>query len=110
MREPLKIWFCQFARRSSLVFSLSAIAPKIMVRSKAKSDWAISKGDAPSSESMLYCSVCRMNGTLFGQFIETTPENKIFTPTLSSLNTARVFFFIIYDPSLCLQHRRAKVL
>ena len=48
--EPLKIWFCQFARHSSHFFSLSAIPPKIMVCSRAKSNWVISKSDAPSSD------------------------------------------------------------
>jgi len=49
--EQLKIWFCQFARRLSLFlcFLLSAIAPEIKVRSRAKSDWAISKGNVTSS-------------------------------------------------------------
>ena len=37
-RAKLKIRFCQFARRSSLFFLLSAIAPKMKVHSRAKSD------------------------------------------------------------------------
>ena len=53
MSEPLKILFCQFPRRSSLFFLLSAIAPKMQVRSRAKSDWAISKSDVPSSEKYI---------------------------------------------------------
>ena len=35
MSGPLKIWFCQFACRSSLFFLWSAIAPKIKVCSRA---------------------------------------------------------------------------
>ena len=38
------------ACRSLLFFLLSAIAPKMKVGSRAKSDWAISKSDAPSTE------------------------------------------------------------
>ena len=45
--RTLRIWIMSV--RSSLFFSLSAIAHKIMVRSRAKSDRAISKSDAPSS-------------------------------------------------------------
>ena len=41
--------FSHFARHSLLFFLLSAIAPKTKVRSRAKSDWAISKSDVPSS-------------------------------------------------------------
>ena len=41
--------FCRFARSSWLFFLLSAITPKIKVRSRAKSDWAISKSDVTSS-------------------------------------------------------------
>jgi len=51
MSGPLKIWFCQFARCASLFFLRSAIAPKIKVRSRAKSDWAISKSDWAISKS-----------------------------------------------------------
>ena len=51
MSGPLKIWFCQFARCASLFFLRSAIALKIKVFSRAKSDWAISKSDVPSSAS-----------------------------------------------------------
>ena len=47
MSGPLKIWFCQFA--SLHLVSRSAIAPKMKARSRAKSDWAISKSDVPSS-------------------------------------------------------------
>ena len=47
--------FCQFACRSLLLFLLSAIAPKIKVRSRAKSNWAISKSDAPSSAKYISC-------------------------------------------------------
>ena len=49
MSGPHKIWFCQFAHCASLFVSRSAIAPKMKVRSRAKSDWAISKSDVPSS-------------------------------------------------------------
>ena len=49
MSRPLKIWFCQFTQSASLIVSRSAIAPKMKVRSRAKSDWAISKSDMPSS-------------------------------------------------------------
>ena len=49
MSGPLKIWFCQFAQSASLFVSRSAIAPKIKVRSRAKSERAISKSDVPSS-------------------------------------------------------------
>ena len=35
MSEPLKIWFFQFARCSLLFFLLSAITPKMQVRSRA---------------------------------------------------------------------------
>ena len=37
MSEPLRIWILSI--RSSLLFLLSAIAPKIKVRSRAKSDF-----------------------------------------------------------------------
>ena len=49
MSRPLKIWFCQFAHCTSLFLLRSAIAPKMKVRSREKSDWAISKSDVPSS-------------------------------------------------------------
>ena len=48
--RPLKIWFRQFAQSAPLFVSRSAIAPKMKVCSRAKSDWAISKRDAPSSD------------------------------------------------------------
>ena len=50
--------FYQFTRRSLLFFLLSTIAPKIMVRSRAKSDWAVSKSDLPSSAKMGYDCEC----------------------------------------------------
>ena len=46
---PLRARFCQFAQSASLFVSRSAIAPKIKVRSRAKSERAISKSDVPSS-------------------------------------------------------------
>ena len=55
MSGPLKIWFCQFAHCASLFLLRSAIAPKIKVRSRAKSDWAISKSDVPSSDIQYIC-------------------------------------------------------
>ena len=48
--RPLRARFCQFAQSAPLFASRSAIAPKMKVRSRAKSDWAISKSDMPSSE------------------------------------------------------------
>jgi len=48
---PLRARFCQFAQSAPLFASRSAIAPKMKVRSRAKSDWAISKSDMPSSEN-----------------------------------------------------------
>ena len=52
MSELLKIWFCQFARRYLLFFLLSAIAPKMQVCSRAKSDWAISKTMRPALQTV----------------------------------------------------------
>ena len=49
MSGLLKIWFCQFAQSAPLFVSRSAIAPKMKVHLRAKSDWAISKSDMPSS-------------------------------------------------------------
>jgi len=48
MSGPLKIRFCQFAQSASLFVSISANAPKIKLRSRAKSERAISKSDVPA--------------------------------------------------------------
>ena len=57
MSVPHKIWFCQFAHCALLFVSRSAIAPKIKVRSRAKSDWGISKRDVPSSGIHIFLEV-----------------------------------------------------
>jgi len=49
---PLRALFCQFAQSALLFVSRSAIALKIKVRSRAKSERAISKSDVPSSGKM----------------------------------------------------------
>ena len=47
--------FCQFACRSLLFFLNCSFAPEIKVRSRAKSDWAISKSNVPSSAKKVPC-------------------------------------------------------
>ena len=63
MSEPLRISILSV--RLSLLFLLSTIAPKIKVRSRAKTDWAISKSDAPSS-------AVNSNLSQFWQYFTTT--------------------------------------
>ena len=46
---PLRAQFCQFAQSAPLFALRSAIALKMKVRSRAKSERAISKSDVPSS-------------------------------------------------------------
>ena len=53
MSKPLKIYFCQFARRSMLFFLNRSFAPEIKVRSRGKSNWEISKSDVPSSAASM---------------------------------------------------------
>ena len=77
MSGPLKIWYRQFARCALLFFLRSIIAPKIKVRSRAKSDWAISKSDVPSS------GICR---NLTTQIATPYPILKVFFGFQSSVN------------------------
>ena len=53
----LSVRSLRFARCTSLFLLSSAIAPKIKVRSRAKSDWAISKSDMPSSTNHTFLCV-----------------------------------------------------
>ena len=87
--------FCQFARHSSLLFILSAIAPKIKVRSRAKSDWAIWKSDVPSSvNSALY-----VNCTGVGEFHPICNEYaNLFI--LSTLERTPVYTTVQYSTKL----------
>ena len=109
--EPLKIWFRHFARRSSLFFSLSAIAPKNMVRSRAKSDWAISKSDAPSSDFkasaetvstilirmyVLYILMRDKNGSQFAPHRHRTRDQSVLAHLSYILTLLSSCFFILH--------------
>ena len=79
MSGPLKIWFCQFAHCASLFVSRSAIAPKITVRSRAKSDWPISKSDVPSSAFICF---------FLSQIWSFYPLHACYSPSLLDICTA----------------------